>query len=247
MTKRFGKPTVFLATVLALLVGASAAIAARSSGSSTPESGTVEFSDSRLKVEINATDGDAGLQPFIDGDPWKKVRIINPEGDVIFKAQPEGKVKNYGLTELFSESSEPPFTEFPLEKFQRLFPEGKYRFRGRTIDGQKMVGAAKLTHDFPDGPVITSPTADQVVPAGSLLVQWNDVTTPAGIVIDGYQVLVVREDPLRVFNVDLPPTANSVTVPSEYFEPGTQYKVEVLAIEVSGNQTLTELDFATAP
>ena len=30
----------------------------------------VEFTDARLKVEINATDGDAGLQIFLDGEAW---------------------------------------------------------------------------------------------------------------------------------------------------------------------------------
>jgi hypothetical protein len=34
-----------------------------------------------------------------------------------------------------------------------------------------------------------------------------------------------------------------VTIPSEYFDPGTEYKLEVLAIEASGNQTLTEITF----
>jgi hypothetical protein len=245
MTTRFGKSTIVLTTVLALLLGTAAAIAAKSSEPPAPESGTKRFSDSRLKVEINATDGDAGLQQFIDGDPWKKARIINPDGETIFEASPKSEVKNYGLTELFTESSEPPFTEFPIEKFKELFPEGKYKFRGRTIDGKKLVGGAKLTHDFPDGPVITAPTSDQVVPVAPLTVMWNDVTSPPGIVIESWQVLVVREDPLRVFSVDLPAAANSVIVPGEYFEPGTEYKVEVLAIEESGNQTLTELPFFT--
>ena len=35
-------------------------------------------------------------------------------------------IRNYGLTELFSESSEPPFDQFPFEDFKKLFPEGVY-------------------------------------------------------------------------------------------------------------------------
>jgi hypothetical protein len=48
-----------------------------------------------------------------------------------------------------------------------------------------------------------------------------------------------------VFSVDLPASTTSVTVPAEFLEPGTQYKVEVLAIEASGNQTITEVEFMT--
>ena len=33
----------------------------------------VEFSDARLKVEIDATDADAGLQTFLDGEAWNEV------------------------------------------------------------------------------------------------------------------------------------------------------------------------------
>ena len=40
----------------------------------------VEFSDARLKVEINATDGDAGLQIFLDGEAWNEVELVDPDG-----------------------------------------------------------------------------------------------------------------------------------------------------------------------
>jgi len=76
-------------------------------------------------------------------------------------------------------------------------------------------------------------------------VEWAPVTEPSGIDITAYQVLVVRENPLRVFAVDLPEGATSVTVPGEFLQPRVDYKVEVLAIEVSGNQTLTEVAFRT--
>ena len=61
--------------------------------------------------------------------------------------------------------------------------------------------------------------------------------------IRGYRAIVTREDPLRVFNADLPASATSVTIPSEFLEPNTEYKLEVQAIARSGNQTLTEVEF----
>ena len=128
----------------------------------------VEFTDARLKVEINATDGDAGLQIFLDGEAWNTMELLDPRGNPIVDVDVTGRAENYGLTELFSESSEPPFTEFPLEQFKELFPEGTYTFTGTTIDGAPMTGTATLTHDFPDGPEILSPAADSKVP----LTKW---------------------------------------------------------------------------
>jgi hypothetical protein len=204
----------------------------------------VEFTDARLKVEINATDGDAGLQIFLDGEAWNRVDLLDPDGNALVDVDVTGRAENYGLTELFSESSEPPFVEFPLEQFKALFPEGMYTFRGTTIDGAPMTGTAMLTHDFPDGPEILAPAAGSKVPADEVVVQWARVTTPAGIDITGYQVLVVQEEPvLRVFSADLPPTVTKLSVPAEFVQPRTEYKVEVLAIESGGNQTLTELNF----
>jgi Fibronectin type III domain len=225
---------------LPLLIGVSAVSLGSAGGDPKP----VEFSDARLKVEINATDGDAGLQIFLDGEAWNQVELLDPDGNAVVDVDVTGRAENYGLTELFSESSEPPFEEFPLDQFKALFPAGTYTFLGTTIDGTPMTGTATLTHDFPDGPRILSPVAGSRVERDQVVVRWSPVTTPAGIDIAGYQVLVVQEEPvLRVLSADLPATATRLTVPAEFVQPRTEYKVEVLAIETGGNQTLTELTF----
>ena len=41
---------------------------------------TAPFPDARLKIEYNSTDGDAGLQIFLDAPAWKEVSITNPTG-----------------------------------------------------------------------------------------------------------------------------------------------------------------------
>jgi hypothetical protein len=55
---------------------------------------------------------------------------------------------------------------------------------------------------------------------------------------------VTREDPLRVLSADLPASARRLPVPAAFLQRGTEYKAEVLAIENSGNQTLTEVSFS---
>lgn len=207
-------------------------------------SATVEFNRAQLRVEINATDGDAGLQIDLDHDPWRSLSLTRPDGQLIFEVHNRGVLQDYGLTELFSESSEPPFTSFPLSEFKKLFPAGDYVFDGVETDGTPMRSVVTLTHDFPDGPQITAPEEDSVVAPDELVVRWNAVTTPVGIQIARYQVLMVDESRgVRVFSADLPRSARSITVPEEFLASNGVYKVEVLAIERSGNQTLSELSF----
>lgn len=210
------------------------------------EPAVVPFKEATLIVEINATDGDAGFQIFLDHEPWKSIAISRPDGTRILDIETRDVLSDYGLTELFSESSEPPFAEFPLEEFQKLFPEGEYTFRGETTEGVKMQSTVTLSHEFPGGPTILSPQEESTVAAGELVVRWTPVTEPAGIEISGYQVIVVREeDPLRELEVDLPATATEMRVPAEFMETGTEYKAEVLAIGASGHKTLTEVTFST--
>ena len=44
----------------------------------------------------------------------------------------------------------------------------------------------------------------------------------------------------------VPPTLNSLRVPVEFLEADTVYELEVLALEVSGNQTISVGFFKTA-
>lgn len=236
-------------TIVALFVAS--AVPGLGYGAASADSGsrsTIPFPDARLKIEYNSTDGDAGLQVFLDAPAWREVSITNPQGRRLLDVEAEQVIRNYGLTELFSESSEPPFDVFPFEEFQLLFPEGAYTFRGKTIDGQRLKSTFMLTHDVPDGPTITSPAEDSTNPAGGVVMEWLPVTTPAGVDVVAYQVLVVADapgvgNPRRVFDVILAGTATRLPIPAEFLIPGT-YKGEVLAIESSGNQTLTEVAFA---
>lgn len=204
---------------------------------------TVAFKQARLIVETNATDGDAGLQLFLDHEPWRSVVLYRPDGTKILEVSTQAELKDYGLTELFSESSEPPFTEFPVNEFKKLFPEGKYRLTGITIEGERIESEVTLTHDFPGGPKILTPQEDSMLPASDLLVSWAPVTEPKDVEIVAYQVLVVTEDPLRTFSADLPARATKIRVPAEFLSSVGEYKVEVLAIEQNRNQTLSEITF----
>jgi hypothetical protein len=242
MRPRLHRPALVALTVSLPLAGIAVA---RSDGGDAPAAKPVRLADATMIVEVNATDGDAGLQVFLDGEPWRSMRVSSPSGRRILDVATRGRVRRYGLTELFSESSEPPFERFPLRRFKRLFPEGRYRFAGRTIEGTRLVGSARLSHDIPDGPEITAPAAGATVARDKLVAAWKPVPERGGIDVTGYRAIVEREDPLRVFSADLPASITSVTIPPEYLEPATDYKLEVQAIEASGNQTITEVELRT--
>jgi hypothetical protein len=71
------------------------------------------------------------------------------------------------------------------------------------------------------------------------------VTKPPGVKIVTYQVIVIQGD--RELSMYVPPNVTSVTIPGEFLEPGAKTGGEVLARDVSGNQTITELpSFRTA-
>jgi hypothetical protein len=235
--------------VSAVLVGPVLVLGIAAAGSSPgprARTKTLRLDEATMIVEVNATDGDAGLQVFLDGEPWRSMTVTAPGGREIVAIRTKTRLRDYGLTELFSESSEPSFKEFPLKRFKKLFPEGRYRFAGTTIEGDRLVGKARLSHDIPKGPTITSPADGSTVPAGSVVASWNPPPEPSGINIVGYRAIVEREDPLRVFSADLPASVTSITIPQEFLQSGTKYKLEVQAIEASGNQTLKEIEFRVA-
>ncbi len=134
----------------------------------------------------------------------------------------------------------------PFARFKRRFPEGRYRFRGRTVEGRGLRGSDRLSHTIPAMPEITSPAEDGVVNHDSLTVSWEPVRNPAGIEIASYEVIVTREQRAeRVLDATVDPAVSSLGIPAEFLDPATEYKVEVLAKARGGNQRITEIPFST--
>ncbi len=199
-----------------------------------------DYSIARIYIEYNSTPRDLGFHVSLDGEDWKSMKIVNPKGKTIFEVSGKGAYKELGMTELFFEGAEPALSEFPLGGLLDLFPEGTYRFIGTTVDGKRIEGSSTLSHAVPDGPAVSSEArGDDVV------IRWTPVTAPPKgfparkIDVVEYQVIVGK------LLVTVPGSARSLTVPKEFAKsipPGEQV-YEVLAIDVSGNQTITEGSF----
>jgi hypothetical protein len=198
------------------------------------------FEEARIYIEYNASANDLGFHVALDGEDWKTLKILDPRGRSIFEVTGKAAYKDLGMTELFFEGAEPNLADVPLDELLARFPEGTYRFIGRTVDGANLVSAANLSYAVPAGPEVSS-TLD----GDTLVIGWSPVTTfPEGfpdrpIDVTGYQVIVGS------FQLTLPGTATGVTVPKEFvaaLAAGSQ-PFEVLAIDARGNQTITEGSF----
>jgi hypothetical protein len=222
----------------------------------SPPGGKAEqIADAKLIFEYNSNDIDTGVHGLFDTRGWSELCVYDPGGRLILAVKPQGQLQDLTMGGIFFESREPPDEEMSQEEILANFPEGKYRVEGTTYLGTRLTGAATLTHDIPAPPTIATPAEGDVVDPDNLVVRWEPVTrTVEGKPVDitGYEVIVTKErheDPHGFSKPDLSahvlPSATSLTIPSEFLEPGTEYELEVLALEQSGNQTITVLFFET--
>jgi len=216
----------------------------------------------KLIIEYNSTDEDLGVHGAFDDHGWSELCVFDPSGRPIVVVDPRRQLNDLTMAGIFFESREPPLSEFSMAELAAAFPEGRYEVRGRSFDGTTLRGRALFTHDVPAPPTITSPEIaddpDQTgtpVPRDDLVVGWDGVTeTTTGdpVTITGYEVIITKEvedDPhgfsRPTYDVHVPATQNRLSVPAEFLEPDTVYELEVLALERSGNQTISVGFFVT--
>jgi hypothetical protein len=246
---------LFLSVVvtLAAACGGEESKSAESSATPTP------LKDAKLNIEHNATDNDTGFQGFVDSEGWERLVFTGPQGAVL-TINGQGKLGNLGLTELFFETVEPANADMSIAEMLKVLPEGYYTIEGPALEAGEgkgqTIGMAWLTHKIPSGPVLLLPKEDAMVPADSdLVVSWSPVTRTidgSDVTIIAYELIIqIDEEPhphmigKRGLDMHLPASVTSIAVPRGFLEPGTSYNWEVLAIEESGNQTLSSSKFRT--
>ncbi len=134
----------------------------------------VELDEAEIFFEENATDKDLGIQLFLDGEGWRRIKIYDPRWKKILDVKVHGSVGLIGLTELFSESAEPTYAgedaEISRQELLDLFTAGTYRIYGRTAEGDWLRGETELTKVIPCAPAIRVFAED-----GTLTVRWTKV------------------------------------------------------------------------
>ena len=218
----------------------------------------VALKDAKLNIEHNATDRDTGFQGFVDSEGWQRLDVRGPAGEVLaFEAR--GTLAELGLTELFFESVEPENADVPIDKLLARLPEGDYTIAGPAQENGRSVGqtsgTAWLTHDIPAGPKLITPRDGATVPVRGVVARWRSVSetiTGKPVKIIAYQLIIEKDvEPDRHMigklglSMYLPPSVTHIDVPDGFLQPRTAYNWEVLAIERSGNQTLSSGSFRT--
>ena len=183
------------------------------------------------------------------------------------------KMKRQGLAEWFFESGEPTLFEVSFETFLRRFRPGFWEFEAELVGRGEVECEEELTHVIPCAPDIeaepdsgiisivwdpvttvvdTQQTDENIADSGCEdLDECNEEVAenllecggPAPV-ITGYEVIVEDEDE-KIFKIDVTAsdTEMSVSIPPEFTEVGGCFQYEVLAIELNGNQTITEEEF----
>ena len=218
----------------------------------------VPLKDATLNIEHNATDNDTGFQGFIDSEGWRRLEVRGPAGDVL-ELEGRGPLGELGLTELFFETVEPENAKVPMDEVLAALPEGSYTIAGPgqesgTSTGRTS-GTAWLTHDIPAGPRLVSPREGARVPASGVVARWRPVSrTTSGrpVKIIAYQLIIEKDvEPHRHMigklglSMYLPRSVTRIEVPDGFLQRRSAYNWEVLAIERSGNQTLSSGSFRT--
>lgn len=219
------------------------------------EGPTEEIDSTKLLFEYQSTDVDTGIHGLFDTHGWSELCVYAPDGTQILAVKPQSALKDLTVAGIFFESREPPDDEVPQTEIVGMFSEGEYEVVGTSFDGAGLTGVATLTHDIPEPPTIVFPEEGDIVDPNDFVVSWEPVTKTVNgdpAEITGYEIIVTDEgveDPngfsQPIASIHVPPSVASLTIPSEFLQPGTEYELEVIALEESGNQTITVVFFET--
>lgn len=225
----------------------------------------IPFAEAIVLAELNDTDGDLGFHASIDGNAWRLLEIEDPNGRIVLRIRGRRGLRHQGLTQLFFESAEPTFDELTPEQFFARFPEGEYEVSGISTEGEELESVTVFTHLLaaPAGGITVSGVPvdpDEVdcddgprpLVSEPIVIAWDPITRShpeigrigEPVEIAKYQLVVERLEPTPlIYSVDLPTTRTSLEIPSDFTALGEVFKLEILAREISGNQTAVESCF----
>jgi hypothetical protein len=218
-------------TVSLLLVASLSALAA------APRAvGGVALESASMHIEFNDTEQIAQVIFTIDaGVELKWLNVFAPDGRRVARVSSNDRA-GLGLTAFTIESAEPT-----LDELEQAYPEGIYRFRGRTVDGEKVYGRTTLSHALPSTPVITFPADGGTGLSDSgFAVTWDPVTGATGYVLE-----LEQGDTDISLKIRLDKGATSFSIPTGWLVPNTQYTLSVASLDATGNWAVEDITFTT--
>jgi hypothetical protein len=204
----------------------------------TAKDDCASFSELRMVLEQNATDGDTEVVLFAKGqdDGLKSLAIFAPNYRLV--AFFAGDQRGIGIREFQLESAEPP----DLAKVLASFPQGSYNFVGRSVKGECLRGNASLSHTLAPASTLLTPLEEQVVPTGQVVLSWAGVSGAARYIIE-----LNNESAGTNMTFEVLPPTTSLAVPAQFLQANAEYQFVVGVKTASGNATSVERTFFTAP
>ncbi|MGH1481682.1 MAG: hypothetical protein ACRBM6_23610 [Geminicoccales bacterium] len=216
--------------------------------------GEGSFAEADVFLELNDTHGDLGLQAFIDGDPFPQLDIKDARRKRIFQVRTSRSRATQGVNEIFFESVEPGFDEPPPKEFLARFPEGTYQVSTKRQGGGKLECDVEITHLLPAQPGNISVNG-QVLPFDCEVETPPNVSTPVTISWDPVDLshpdigvtntpIGIEESDIMIVTMVFDPGQTAIDVPSQLLALGDEFKLGVVAQEMTGNRTVIESCFA---
>lgn len=194
------------------------------------------FSELKMTLEQNATDGDAEVVLFAKGqaDGLHALTITAPNGRKIAKIN--GDKRGIGIREFVLESAEPPDLSLVLDSF----PEGRYRMRGTSVTGDCLTGSVYLSHQVAPAAELLTPTKDEVVLINDVVLSWSNVAVAVLYIVELKNETLGNEFSFQIF-----PPATSLAIPAAMLAPDSSYQFGVSVKTADGNITSVETSFFT--
>ena len=203
-----------------------------------PRATPASFAVASVHFEQNATDGDMEVVFQVKGtkDGLAELNVVSPDRRTVvaFKSP---DASTLGIRQFRFESPEPT----DIKSLRAAYPEGVYRFYGKTVSGTLLAGKSKLSHRLPAATKVVKPAPKAThVPVKGLEVSWSAVTGVAW-----YVVAIERSDSNANFTATVPASATSLAVPDGLLSSGQEYSVSIGTVARDGNISFVEATFTT--
>ena len=196
------------------------------------------FTNSSVRFEQNATDGDVEVVFDAKGGDagLTRLRIDAPDGRTVVDLTAPDR-STLGIRQFRMESPEPK----DVAALKAAYPEGTYRFYGRSHSGATLTGTSTLSHRLPAVARFRAPAPEATgVPTRNASISWHPA---AGV---AHYIVEIEHDELGTrVQATLPASASSFAIPDGFLLPGTQYELAIGTIDSVGNMSFVETSFTT--
>lgn len=199
---------------------------------------TVPFSVASVHYEQNATDGDVEVVFQVKGgdEGLTNLTIVSPSGRTVVDFTASDPT-TLGIRQFRFESPEPK----DVKSLKNAYPEGVYKFSGKSVSAGHFYGLSTLSHELPDTTSFVFPAKDaDNVKYRDLEISWRRVKNLAA------HIFYIEQDELdQNINAKLSGSDDRFKVPDGFLLPNTEYKMGIGTVSESGNISYIEASFTT--